>query len=142
MPEATPIQVDEPTAVTGLAVKSMVPSVVMPNATPQATAVVVQATPTADPPSVNLSISNRTIEEGGVSTTVTKWLSRIHESDVSVKLLFSGSAQGGTVLGSTWSATGRRRDYTLNDDIINIPAGSKSWTTQISATADSDIESD
>jgi hypothetical protein len=30
----------------------------------------------------------------------------------------------------------------LNDDIINIPAGSKSWTTQITATADSDIERD
>ena len=144
--EATPIQVHEPTAVPGFALKTPAPSVVVPSATPQATtqstAELLQTAPTAIPPSVNLSISNRTIEEGGASTTVTTWLTRIHESDVSVKLVFSGSAQRARDVGSTWSATGQRADYTLNTDTINIPAGNKSWTTQITATADSDFEED
>ena len=144
--EATPIHVDDATAVPGLALKTPLPSVVGPSTTPQATtqptAELLQTTPSVDPPLVNLSISNRTIEEGGASTTVTTWLSRIHEENVSVKLVFSGSAQRARDVDSAWSATGHRADYTLTTDMINIPAGNKSWTTQLTATADSDIEED
>lgn len=127
---AVPIQAGKQTAVTGLAVRTPVPSEVVASATPRPTPVVTQAIPVVDPPVVSLSLSSDTIEEAGGRVTVIAHLSRVNESDVSVSLEFGGSA------------TGERNDYTVSTDTIIIPAGSRRGQTIITGVADSDMEED
>lgn len=130
MTRVTPMQAATQTAVLGLTVRTPVPSELVANATSQAPAAVAQGTSVADLPLVSLSLSSDTIEEDGGIVTVTAHLSRVNETDVSVKLEFSGSA------------TGERDDYTVSTDTIIIPAGSRSGNTLITAVGDTDMEED
>ena len=125
-----PIQGGEPTAITDTELLNPVPLEVEASGTPQVTALMVQDIPLSDLPLVSLSLSSDTISEDGGTAKVTAQLSGVNESDVNVKLEFSGSANGGG------------HDYSVSSNIIIIPAGSISGNSLITGILDSDIEGD
>lgn len=128
MTKINPMQTSEPTIIVETLLATPIAPEIAASSTLTVTAPVVQVTRLSDLPIVSLSLSSDTISETGGSTTVTAQLSHVSESNVDVKLKYSGSA------------TGQGKDYSVSSNIITIPAGSIRGNSLITAIPDSDIE--
>jgi len=80
-------------------------------------------------PLVSLSINNASISENGGTSTITVTLSQTYSAIVGVNLSITGGTTGGG-------------DYSLNPYYVSIPAGSLTGTATLSATNDSEYETD